>query len=532
MLVEETTMSSTSSPQTPPSTSQPTSKLLRKLTKYETKYPELLKAYRAEQARIERLEELLQEWGVCDSVDEIDKIEDVLRSGTAASGADTTTNSESTYADNSDIENEAEETVVLRIEKESLEEQIELINKENADLKLRLSSEIAAEKSDRMEISSLVSIVAEKEEKIQQLLQENAELQQTVKSTETRLGILRTGLQAQESQRQRDSRLKQSLDAAQAGRDAALRDRDALRAQLANLQNAAADHAEQLRTSDDRMADNHSRMAELADRLADSTKQNKALEMELERCRATLQDRSRELAALQKCINSSEDSQDLQFKELVARLQQAQAAQAALEQEASQAAKKRAREAATQRRQLRELQDALDLAEREKARYATDARELRSSRSLADDRVLLAEQEADEARQEALQLKQTLAGTETALKSAGKTIADLKGMLQAAQARVDRLSTDARANQINRLRSQKSTMALNSTLSSTPADNARAPSPSAAAATAGVPNVAYIKNVLLGYLEHKTQRRLLLPVVSTVLEFKDNDEARFLAAIK
>lgn len=525
-------MSSTSSPQTPPSTSQPTSKLLRKLTKYETKYPELLKAYRAEQARIERLEELLQEWGVCDSVDEIDKIEDVLRSGTAASGADTTTNSESTYADNSDIENEAEETVVLRIEKESLEEQIELINKENADLKLRLSSEIAAEKSDRMEISSLVSIVAEKEEKIQQLLQENAELQQTVKSTETRLGILRTGLQAQESQRQRDSRLKQSLDTAQAGRDAALRDRDALRTQLANLQNAAADHAEQLRTSDDRMADNHSRMAELADRLADSTKQNKALEMELERCRATLQDRSRELAALQKCINSSEDSQDLQFKELVVRLQQAQAAQAALEQEASQAAKKRAREAATQRRQLRELQDALDLAEREKARYATDARELRSSRSLADDRVLLAEQEADEARQEALQLKQTLAGTETALKSAGKTIADLKGMLQAAQARVDRLSTDARANQINRLRSQKSTMALNSTLSSTPADNARAPSPSAAAATAGVPNVAYIKNVLLGYLEHKTQRRLLLPVVSTVLEFKDNDEARFLAAIK
>ncbi|KAF5093526.1 hypothetical protein D0Z03_002377 [Geotrichum reessii] len=493
----------------------PSSKLLRKLTKYETKYPELLKAYRAEQARIENLEELLQEWGICDSVDEIDKIEAALRAGAQ----------DATGKNNAVSDSEAETTVILRIEKESLEEQIEIINKENADLKLRLSSEVAVEKSDRVEISSLVSIVAEKEEKIQRLLQENTELQQSVKSMESRMGILRTGLQAQEQQRQRDSRLKQSLDAAQAGRDAALRDRDALRTQLVELQNAAAEHAEQLQSSDSQMANNQSHLAKLTDTLADRTKQNKELETELARCKATLQDRTRELTALQKCISSSEDSNDTKLKEIISRLQQAQDAQAVLEQEASQAAKQHARDASAYRRQLRELQDALDLAEREKARFATDVRELRSSRSVADDRVLLAEQEADEARQEALQIKQTLGATEKALKSAGKTIADLKDMLQAAQARVDRLSSNARASQINRLRSQKSTTALNSTLSSTPTSSRTPPS-------MGPPNVAYIKNVLLGYLEHKTQRRLLLPVVSTLLEFKDNDEKRFLAAIK
>lgn len=47
----------------------------------------------------------------------------------------------------------------------------------------------------------------------------------------------------------------------------------------------------------------------------------------------------------------------------------------------------------------------------------------------------------------------------------------------------------------------------------------------------GTEKIAYVRNVLLGFLEHKEQRRHLLPVVSTLLQLDSNDEQRFLSAL-
>lgn len=44
-------------------------------------------------------------------------------------------------------------------------------------------------------------------------------------------------------------------------------------------------------------------------------------------------------------------------------------------------------------------------------------------------------------------------------------------------------------------------------------------------------NVAYLKNVLLGFLEHKDQRDKLLPVVKTLFNFTKEDEKRFLSFV-
>ncbi|CCK72080.1 Imh1p KNAG_0I02960 [Huiozyma naganishii CBS 8797] len=44
--------------------------------------------------------------------------------------------------------------------------------------------------------------------------------------------------------------------------------------------------------------------------------------------------------------------------------------------------------------------------------------------------------------------------------------------------------------------------------------------------------VAYIKNVLLGFLEHKDQRNQLLPVISMLLHFDSNDERRLLMSLR
>lgn len=45
-------------------------------------------------------------------------------------------------------------------------------------------------------------------------------------------------------------------------------------------------------------------------------------------------------------------------------------------------------------------------------------------------------------------------------------------------------------------------------------------------------NIAYLKNVLLGFFEHKDQRNQLLPVIKTLFHFNTEDEKKFLVAIK
>ena len=45
-------------------------------------------------------------------------------------------------------------------------------------------------------------------------------------------------------------------------------------------------------------------------------------------------------------------------------------------------------------------------------------------------------------------------------------------------------------------------------------------------------NIAYLKNVLLGFFEHKEQRNQLLPVIKTLFHFNREDEKKFLVAIK
>lgn len=45
-------------------------------------------------------------------------------------------------------------------------------------------------------------------------------------------------------------------------------------------------------------------------------------------------------------------------------------------------------------------------------------------------------------------------------------------------------------------------------------------------------NIAYLKNVLLGFFEHKEQREQLLPVVKTLFDLSPEDERKFLVALK
>lgn len=45
-------------------------------------------------------------------------------------------------------------------------------------------------------------------------------------------------------------------------------------------------------------------------------------------------------------------------------------------------------------------------------------------------------------------------------------------------------------------------------------------------------SVPYIKNVLLGFLEHKEMRPQLITVIATLLQFQGSDEQRFLSALQ
>lgn len=98
-----------------------------------------------------------------------------------------------------------------------------------------------------------------------------------------------------------------------------------------------------------------------------------------------------------------------------------------------------------------------------------------------------------------------------------------------ANAVLKKVSDDAQ-ERLNRLQKAHRTLAddLEHAKAQTAAQKTSAPSPQAT----NEEQQAYIRNVLLGFLEHREQRKQLMPVISTLLKFEPGDEQRLLGALK
>ena len=279
-------------------------------------------------------------------------------------------------------------------------------------------------------------------------------------------------------------------------------------------------------------------------RLMATTARCETLETELSDNHKHLQERIREASTMRRLLTDTEGSQDVKFKEVSEKLAAMTEERDQLEAEAAQLVKRRNRELDGLKARIRELEESLDIVQQEKSRYHKDISELRSSRSHADEKLAAAEQEAEEAREVVTQLKENLSRTEAALKQSTRTIASLKKVVEESQSRVDKLYLNQTTlnNDIKALQAEKAKLkqqldasggagAQSGRSSPAPLSSPSSPARTDSANSASAPNIPYIRNVLLGFLEHKEQRQMLMPVVKTVLGFQVEDEKRLWAAL-
>ena len=438
----------------------------------------------------------------------------------------------------------------LNSKADKLDSTQELLDRRSSELK-RLQNQ---EKELRVEISSLTSIASEKEDKINDLNESLEDVQDAQTKTEARMVALRQNLQRLEAERRglidREANTKQYADRVQRDLDVqvAMRksweaERSKLVTELGHLRGAVDAQESEKASSNSMLESSRKQAEELSIRLMETTARCETLEEELSDTHKHLQERIREASTMRRLLNDTEGSQDSKLKDITEKLDFLTEERDQLESEASQLAKRRNREIENFKTRIRELEQSLELVQEEKTRFHRDISELRSSRSHADDKLVTAELEAQESREVITQLKDNLSRTESSLKTSTKTITNLKKLVEESQSRVDKLyqnqhtlNKDIRALQAEKTRLKQQLESSGATTSDTLQKEGSSTSLNSASSSTGPssksgPNVPYIKNILLGFLEHKDQRTQLMPVVSTVLDFKNDDEKRLWAAL-
>lgn len=426
----------------------------------------------------------------------------------------------------------------------------DMLNRRTADWKYLQKQE----KILQVEVSSLASIASEKEDKILNLQDENEALNKLQQKTEGRLTILRQNIQQLESERrlfnEKESSLKKSIEHLQYELESHQdisneweNERMDLMTELDQLRNMADAH-EAHRAGVTSIIESGKKHSEnLSAQLAETTARCQALEEELSDAHKRLHENIHDSNNMRRLVADANNSQDSQLKELTGKYELLTEERDQLVSESALFAKRRARELESLKTKIHELEESLEVAQQEKARYHRNISELASSRTYADNKLVAAEQEANNSRFVASQLKETLARTETLLMASNKTINSLKLTLEDRQSQLDKVSS----NQVNLNHNIQALQAEKAKLKQQLAEGSRRLTPmssnhsssslssmnssSTYAALPPPPNISYIKNVLLGFLEHKDQRRLLMPVVSTILDFKNDDEKRFWTAL-
>ena len=121
-------------------------------------------------------------------------------------------------------------------------------------------------------------------------------------------------------------------------------------------------------------------------------------------------------------------------------------------------------------------------------------------------------------------LEKTIQNLKMELQSKNKSLNNLELTLQSLR----KLNKDLtfKMDKLNKIyQQQRISSSAGSRHSSIPADQAKEEEEEKA-------KISYIKNVLIGFIEHKEQRQQLLPVISMLLQFTPQDQQKFLMSLK
>lgn len=412
------------------------------------------------------------------------------------------------------------QVLTLLAEKEKLNERIgELSKFKSADSSLKL------------EVASLQSSISHKDEQIKDLKEtlerknkERDELKNSIAtlkatnndlhSTNQRLSAEKTKLiEKQESVMERANALASEISNLQVSRQQTVTQLDALKLKHEALQRTRS-------SASDEILEYKQQYEELAMKSKEAQNKIDDLQDELSEAKNLLQERTRESATMRRMLLEAEEEHTIRCNELKSEIRNMGEEQAETESNFQTLMKKR----------QREIEELKGLCER----YVGKISELEKTIEEVRQRYEPLKNSRIEATPEDLQKQKDLENTvdelRASLQSSSKKVKDyenmnsiLKKLNEESTLKFERLSKNYK-HMTHQYRQMKEAQDRNGPSASQAVKSETAKSPET--------NVAYLKNVLVGFLEHKEQREQLLPVLKMLFQFDSEDEKKLMLALR
>ncbi|PRT55862.1 Golgin IMH1 [Wickerhamiella sorbophila] len=260
---------------------------------------------------------------------------------------------------------------------------------------------------------------------------------------------------------------------------------------------------------------------ELGMRVSESAAKIDVLRDELADAQRLAHERLLETTSMRQMLAERADGHDSALKEARNSVKTLGDERDQLEQEVAALGQRLVRETEQLRARVNDASAQLEAAEKERARYQEEARELRGKVDSLQNQLNADQGSSKAAQEEVSSLRSQLEASESNAREISRAHALLKKVSEDTQLRLERL--------------QKVQRSLNDDLDALRQENTQLRGRSSSIAQESGPTKSseqeeYIKNVILGFLEHKDQRKQLLPVLSILLKFSGDDEQRFWSA--
>ncbi|AEY96182.1 FADL037Wp [Eremothecium gossypii FDAG1] len=293
---------------------------------------------------------------------------------------------------------------------------------------------------------------------------------------------------------------------------------------------------------------------ELNSKLKEATKRVMSLEDELNETSTVLQERTREATTMRRMINSDRSSKDTKIRELEDRVAAASEERDKLKSELDVLLARKNHETQDLRNTNQELVVKINALELKEQELATEVQQLKVLNQTIRRHSSTAADGSEELELTVRKLKDSLRTSEKKMRELKDSNEELKSLNDELNAKLDRLANrykvlSTQLKMSKDMSSQSRHSSRSGSLVSPSSDNETGNSPRKISISSAHPapvvasydnsaemesneKLAYIRNVLLGFLEHREQRSQLLPVVSTLLQLSSHDEKRLLTSLK
>lgn len=431
------------------------------------------------------------------------------------------------------------QTTILKEKEIASKDAIEKLSVENKTLKAQLKDINAI----KLTLTQREKTIGYLEEQVKQYNEKNAVVQATIEKLEKELKSKESQLTTIQNE---NESLKKEAKTNVVSLENYLKENGKLSERLSILQEKY-DTAQNLKSNSNEQVDSIKRQCnELNVKLKESNKRIMSLEDELNEYMNTLQEKSRECDTMRRLISDQQNEESSGRQEIENKLALLTDERNKMESELALQTSRKNREIQNWKNMNDDLKSQLNQLQFREKQLLSQIEDLNNISQTLKRSTNNDEDESGELKKVAGNLKEALQKADKRISELQESNEQLMKLNSDANKKYERLSNNYRtlSSQLSTLREKSSIDRLsrpsnesirsrsNSEVSVTSNSSAKI-SPRASEAQPDVnEKIAYIKNVLLGFLEHKDQRAQLLPVIAMLLQLDNNDEKRLLMNIK